>query len=343
MPHNNRMSTSGALQTSAIWQTTIGCVCVAVCVLECAFYSCIGDVTLKQCLIKACLISFCIYSHDPYAGQEDSVKNNEPSAVLQAEAQQKSKEVLAVARQQNLTGDANRDDFAQRLYRGLKTKKGRTASVDPNAARDKKLLESDTTSSSEEEMVAVVVQPKKKHKKEKKPKRKRQQSDDGESDSESDDSRRRSRKHRHKRKSSRRQHTDPDSGDESNTNDYKNRLKKRKEKRTKRKPSNSSSDDDTASEASRRKQRRDKKRKKEYRQRRKDDDESDRKLKKPFQGDRYQDSSSEVAFIPSKEYDGPRVGYSFKSGDQGIGYYVDQPPTIDQQQREEMLQLYSID
>jgi hypothetical protein len=78
------------------------------------------------------------------------VKEPEPSAADEAKARQ----VLEVARQQNLTDGANRDDFAQKMYTGLKCGKRRRADlmnqIDPNKEKIMGILQEDTSSSGEE-------------------------------------------------------------------------------------------------------------------------------------------------------------------------------------------------
>jgi hypothetical protein len=181
MPHNNRMSASGALKTSDIWAKTIG--------------------------------------HDPHAsGADDEPTTSEQTAALAT----KATEVLAVARQQNLTGDsADRDNFAQKVYRGLKSRKKRRSEMTGGDAavqeeqRQQELLLQEEDSSSEEEYEAVVASTakksssrdkkssKKKHRKKKRSKRSRRRdessSSDDSSSSDSEEERRR-RKRRKKRK-----------------------------------------------------------------------------------------------------------------------------------------------
>lgn len=83
MPHNNRMSTSGALKTTDIWSKTIG--------------------------------------HDPYAAECEV--NQESNSAADAE---KARGLMELARSQNLTGNsASRDDFARKMYLGLKGGKKR--------------------------------------------------------------------------------------------------------------------------------------------------------------------------------------------------------------------------
>lgn len=123
MPHNNRVATSGALGTSDMWSKTIG--------------------------------------HDPYANQGEGDAAN--AAESNAE---KSRGLLELARHQNLTGgrtgggDAGGDDFARKMFLGLKGGKKRSSGnqlgnggLDANA---RALLEEDSSSSEEE-----FVQPSK--------------------------------------------------------------------------------------------------------------------------------------------------------------------------------------
>eukprot|EP00814_Leptocylindrus_danicus_P022534 CAMPEP_0116032588 /NCGR_PEP_ID=MMETSP0321-20121206/18262_1 /TAXON_ID=163516 /ORGANISM="Leptocylindrus danicus var. danicus, Strain B650" /LENGTH=103 /DNA_ID=CAMNT_0003508059 /DNA_START=51 /DNA_END=359 /DNA_ORIENTATION=- len=86
MPHNNRVSTSRALQTSNIWSQTIG--------------------------------------HDPYARGDEAV-----STEAQSTAAQQSRDLLELARHQNIAGSAEGasarggDDFASKMFFGLKKRK----------------------------------------------------------------------------------------------------------------------------------------------------------------------------------------------------------------------------
>eukprot|EP00591_Stephanopyxis_turris_P003123 CAMPEP_0195508418 /NCGR_PEP_ID=MMETSP0794_2-20130614/1629_1 /TAXON_ID=515487 /ORGANISM="Stephanopyxis turris, Strain CCMP 815" /LENGTH=162 /DNA_ID=CAMNT_0040635369 /DNA_START=79 /DNA_END=564 /DNA_ORIENTATION=- len=118
MPHNNRVSTSGALQTSDIWSKTIG--------------------------------------HDPYAAGHE-----QDEAAAAASTAEKSKGLLELARyQKNITSGESgttKDDFARKMFLGLKRpKKGTNASGandgSNKAAARNQFLES---SSSEEEYVEI--------------------------------------------------------------------------------------------------------------------------------------------------------------------------------------------
>ena len=116
MPHNNRMSTSASLKSSAIWQKTIG--------------------------------------HDPYAN--DAEREQDQSANPQADAE-KVKSVMEMARTQNVTDGANRDDFTARMYLGLKRGKQRRGDIlnaenkNGNDGIDPKLLEDSSDDDLEEE------------------------------------------------------------------------------------------------------------------------------------------------------------------------------------------------
>ena len=212
MPHNNRMSTSGALATSDIWSKTIG--------------------------------------HDPYANstgerhQQDGDDMNE-----------KAKGLLALARHQKVAGDTtSRDDFARKLYLGLKGgKKRRTTELCtplPNDVRMVELLAQE--SSSEEEYVEKqqVVATERKKKKRKHSLKECKSSDESESSDESSkESRSKKKKARRERKVSRRSRSEssdeePDS-DSSNERKQRKRRKHRKEKKShlKRKNKKSSGGD----------------------------------------------------------------------------------------------------
>lgn len=163
MPHNNRVSTSASLQTHAIWQTAIG--------------------------------------HDPYAAASEA--NQQENAREEALAgKKKLKEVMGMAKSQNLTDSANRSGFTAQMYRGLKKGKqhrgeGETQQIsDPNLQG---LLE-DPSSSSEEEFVEVEVKRKKKKSSRKKESERKRFSSPYDNDSSSDESSERRRRVKRKRK-----------------------------------------------------------------------------------------------------------------------------------------------
>ena len=118
MPHNNRVSTSHALKTSDIWSRTIG--------------------------------------HDPYSNQSEAGGAEESNA-------EKARGLLELARHQNLTGgrsgggDAGGDDFARKMFLGLKGGKKRasdnTNQNTGNLDADARALLQEESSSSEEEFV----------------------------------------------------------------------------------------------------------------------------------------------------------------------------------------------
>lgn len=199
MPHNNRVSTSASLQTHAIWQTAIG--------------------------------------HDPYAAASEA--NQQESAREEALAgKKKLKEVMGMARSQNLTDSANRSGFTAQMYRGLKKGKQRRGEGEMQQVSDPNLqsLLEDPSSSSEEEFVEVEVKRKRKKKKSsrKKESRRRRPSTPEHSDSSSDESserRRRKERKRKERKRSRRRKSRgrSDSGDENGHDSVDSRKKQKKE------------------------------------------------------------------------------------------------------------------
>lgn len=186
MPHNNRVSTSASLQTHAIWQTTIG--------------------------------------HDPYAAASEA--NQQESAREEALAgKKKLKEVMGMARSQNLTDSANRTGFTAQMYRGLKKGKQRRGEGETRQVSDPNLqsLLEDPSSSSEEEFVEVEVKRKRKTKKSsrKKENRRRLSSTPEHSDSSSERRRRKERKRSRRRKGRGRS----DSGDENGQDSVDKRKK----------------------------------------------------------------------------------------------------------------------
>ncbi|KAL9181601.1 hypothetical protein ACHAXT_010406 [Thalassiosira profunda] len=119
MPHNNRVSTSNALKTSDIWSKTIG--------------------------------------HDPYAAQSEQDADAESNA-------EKARGLLELARHQNLAGgrsgggDAGGDDFARKMFLGLKGGKKRRGDMHQGGGAraldaDARALLEEESSSSEEEFV----------------------------------------------------------------------------------------------------------------------------------------------------------------------------------------------
>lgn len=173
--------------------------------------------------------------HDPHAGKDDFALDQS-----QIEAQKiKAKEVLAVAKQQNLTDCAQRDDFALRMYRGLKEGKKRKAASDTSALLGNPQQQTlhEETSSSEEEFTRVKV----KKKKDKKRKRRRARAhgtgsnSDDESDSDSSEPRR--KRNKKKKKVYRRYSSDDDSSEDSREHNrrkqrkYKEQSKRKKQRR----------------------------------------------------------------------------------------------------------------
>lgn len=227
--------------------------------------------------------------HDPHGAQ------NGGAGLTDAEreaATAKAESVMQVARQQNLTGDSGtRDDFARKLYLGLKGGKKRRAdyysmdAVDAERQREQQQLLQEDESTSEDEY-RVVIESSKKETKIKETKNRKQKAlrkssnrrrdDDGSSVRDSDESeyeRRRSkhRKHKKKRKYRKHSHSKDESGD---------------------------SDDDSGRDPRR--------------------GENHRKSKKSRKEEPLRES-----FVAAEQYTGSKSGYVFKSGDKGVGYYQD--------------------
>jgi hypothetical protein len=224
MPHNNRMTTSATLKTSDIWSKTIG--------------------------------------HDPYANQAEEQKEGDAASATSKATADKVKNVMEMAKTQNVTDGSNRDGFTAKLYLGLKQGKVRRSQggglghqhvqgVDPKLQQ---LLE-DPDSSSEDEFVpvaaeataAAVAAKEKKRKKNKKHKkhRRREDSDDSSSSSDSDSDgsssreerrrrRREKRKRNKKRKHSSKRHRDESSTDSDDEEDKKRQKRKRSRKESSR-------------------------------------------------------------------------------------------------------------
>lgn len=181
--------------------------------------------------------------HDPYANAEEK-----QDTVTEAD-KAKAKSVMEMARSQNLTDGAKRDNFTAQMYQGLKRGKQRKGdtlqagnAVDPQLQQ---LLEA-PSSSSEEEFIEVEVKNKEKKKSGDKKKRKRKRhgssSDDSSSDESSEDRRRRRRKEKKKRKH-RKRSRDYSSGSDSDDSSDERRRRRRKEKRRKEKKKSSRKED----------------------------------------------------------------------------------------------------
>ncbi|CAJ1934118.1 unnamed protein product [Cylindrotheca closterium] len=196
MPHNNRVSTSASLQTHAIWQTAIG--------------------------------------HDPYAAASEA--NQQESAREEALAgKKKLKEVMGMARSQNLTDSANRSGFTAQMYRGLKKGKQHRGEGETQQSSDPNLqsLLDDPSSSSEEEFVEVAVKRKKKKSSRKNEIGRRRDPSPEDSDSSSNESSGRRRKMERKRKNRKRSRSMKSrrissNGDDHSHNSVHMRRKKRK-------------------------------------------------------------------------------------------------------------------
>ena len=276
MPHNNRMSIDASLKTSSIWSKTIG--------------------------------------HNPHAGPDESGAAEREAQGL--EQSNKTRDaVLAVARQQNLTDSASRDDFALKMYQGLKqTKKRSTTDKDTNEqAKGSTALHDDPLSSSEDEYVAVTLDKKRTSKKHKSRKHKKRHASSSDESDFSEEDRRRSKKRRRKKRS-RKYSDDDDSDDSSDDQRRRSRSKdkrKRKKKHTRSSSSGSSSSDSRSGRSDRRHRNR------------------DDKLSSQ--------SKSELPFVAAESFAGSRRGYAFKTGDLGAGYYLDRPPKINKKELAEIL------
>ncbi|GKY99345.1 hypothetical protein MPSEU_000889500 [Mayamaea pseudoterrestris] len=268
--------------------------------------------------------------HDPHAEQGAGVVDTQHE-----EQSNKTRDaVLAVAKQQNLTDGANRDDFALKMYQGLKQskKRSRLGVNDADGAISKQArLQDDPLSSSEDEYVAVAAVDKKKRKsksskqrKKRKHKKRRSSSSSSSSESDSsssdDDDRRRSKRRKHRKRSRRRSgDDDDDEDDDSDESSYERRRRRKSKDRQRRKTrhrgrSNTSSDDSSSSS------------RKDSGARCRDSD----KDRKPKHAEGKE--SMAVPFLHSASFTGSRPGYAFKMGESGLGYYFDKPPKINRKQ-----------
>ena len=219
MPHNNRVSTSGALATSDIWSKTIG--------------------------------------HDPYANSTEE----RPQQPQHEHQNDKAKGLLELARHQKIAGDTtSRDDFARKLYLGLKGGKKHRADVVDLPPDDGRLVEmlAQESSSEDEFLGEQLVAAKKKNAKHRHKSREQVSSEDGESSVDSSRLRRRFKKRKKKKgnrtsKNSRRRRSE--SSDEESPSDSeeerrrRKRRKRRKEERKRRKQMDDSSCDDSDDKA----------------------------------------------------------------------------------------------
>jgi len=179
--------------------------------------------------------------HDPYANEAEKEENARDTKV----DQEKLEKVMVLARSQNITDGAQRNDFTARMYLGLKKGKQRRGEADThNQAIDPNLqsILEDPSSSSEEEFVELEVKReekrrRKKSSRKKESKRRRYSSSSDSSDDESSERyrRKRQRKSSKSRKSRRRSDSVNDSTD-SSVDRKRSRGKRRKDdkKRSKR-------------------------------------------------------------------------------------------------------------
>lgn len=177
--------------------------------------------------------------HDPYANEMEK----QDGAVTEAD-KEKARSVMEMARSQNLTDGAKRDNFTAQMYQGLKRGKQRRAdasqaakAVDPQLQQ---LLEA-PSSSSEDEFLEVDLKKqdskkssssgKKTHKK----RRKRSSfsdSEDSSSDESSEDRKERRKRRRDKKKKKHRKRSrDYSSRSDDSDSEEERRRRKRNEKR----------------------------------------------------------------------------------------------------------------
>jgi hypothetical protein len=221
MPHNNRMSTSATLKSTSIWANTIG--------------------------------------YDPHKNLEEEGATAASAAAKSAAVTEETvKSVMQMARSQNVTDGAKRDDFTAKLYMGLKKGKvRRTGTGDDRhnapAVMDPKLQEllDDPDSSSEDEFVQVSQERKKvktenedkKTRTNKRSKRKRSSANDASDSSSDDDSsyeRRKRRREKRKRGVKKRKHlkrsrdhSSDDSRSDSDEEDRRRRKSRKSRKKSK--------------------------------------------------------------------------------------------------------------
>eukprot|EP00980_Cylindrotheca_fusiformis_P007828 scaffold1669_cov129-Cylindrotheca_fusiformis.AAC.39 len=176
--------------------------------------------------------------HDPYANEAEQKENTRDEKA----DQEKLEKVMGMARSQNVTDGAQRNDFTARMYSGLKRGKQRRGdaqaasdSVDPKVTG---LLE-EPSSSSEDEFVEIEAKKTEKKKKPKSKDSKRKRYSSSSDDSSSDESseryerkRRREKRRKRKRKSHRKSHDSDDSSSNSNHRRRRRERHSRKDDRT---------------------------------------------------------------------------------------------------------------
>lgn len=174
--------------------------------------------------------------HDPYANEAEK-----PDAVVTEADKEKARNVMEMARSQNLTDGAKRDNFTAQMYQGLKRGKQRRADASqPAAAVDPELqqLLEDPSSSSEDEFVEEHLkkeETKKSSSSTKHVHRNRQKrsssihSQNSSEDESSEDRRERRKRHRDKKKKKHRKRCRDISS--SSDEEEERRRRKRKDKR----------------------------------------------------------------------------------------------------------------
>ena len=177
--------------------------------------------------------------HDPYANEAEK----KDASVSEAD-KEKARNVMEMARSQNLTDGAKRNDFTAQMYRGLK--KGKQRRIEAQSAAEagdpqlQQLLQ-DPSSSSEDEFLQVdeiqaeAKKPSSSGRKKKHRKRRRREDSSGDSDDSSpDDSseyRRRKRRKEKKTKKHRKRSRNSSHSDDSSDSEEERRRRKRKERK----------------------------------------------------------------------------------------------------------------
>lgn len=181
--------------------------------------------------------------HDPYAAPSEA-NQEENDRGNHSEGKTKLKEVMNMARSQNVTDSANRSGFTAQMYRGLKKGKQRRGEGEKLRVVDPSLQNvlDDPSSSSEEEFVVVKLKREKKKKSSRKKESRKRHSSSEHSDSSSVESarvRKRERKRKGRKHSrSRKAKGGSISSDESSSDsgDRKRRKNKRRKNEKKNSP-----------------------------------------------------------------------------------------------------------
>lgn len=278
--------------------------------------------------------------HDPYAGQADDGEEREQ----QVEHTETEKQLLEAAKKLNVADGIMRDDFARKMYQGLKGGKKRRGMGDEVAeakARERqellKVLDEEESSSDDDEEAIETLQRRAKEKKEKAKKKKKDK-----------------KKHKKKRSKKKYSSSDDDSSDDSDDDNnssqssessFERRKRKKKKKskhhkkERKRSKAYSSSSDDESDDDSRRRSKGKKKRRRCHESSESGDGEKKKSASNSESSKKTQ--SEREPFLSSDTFAGSKKGYVFREGEKGLGYYLDDAPIVDPKRLSQQLQRFT--